>query len=30
LNGIPENNGPKFSFDSVNAHLFELGLGMNF
>ena len=30
LNGIPENNGPRFSFDSVNAHLFELGLGMNF
>mgnify|MGYP001237333293 CR=1 FL=1 len=30
LTGIPENNGPKLAFDSVNAHLFELGLGINF
>ena len=30
LTGIPENNGSNIAFDSVNAHLFELGLGMNF
>ena len=30
LAGIPENNGSAIAFDSVNAHLFELGLGMNF
>jgi hypothetical protein len=30
LAGIPENNGSNIAFDSVNAHLFELGLGMNF
>ena len=30
LAGIPENNGPTLSFDSVNAHLFELGVGLNF
>ena len=31
LTGIPENNGSQVvQFDSVNAHLFELGLGLNF
>ena len=30
LAGIPENNGSAIAFDSVSAHLFELGLGMNF
>jgi hypothetical protein len=33
LAGIPENYGTDlvgFGFDSVNTHLFELGLGMNF
>ena len=31
LAGIPENNGSQVvQFDSVNAHLFELGLGLNF
>jgi opacity protein-like surface antigen len=30
LAGIPENNGSNIAFESVNAHLFELGLGMNF
>lgn len=31
LAGIPENDGSAMvGFDSVNAHLFELGLGLNF
>ena len=31
LAGIPGNNAlSNFSFDSVNAHLFELGFGLNF
>ena len=31
LAGILENNGSQLvQFDSVNAHLFELGVGLNF